>query len=128
MSTGTVGSAGLHLAWFDSAPAPAGLAVVRESLPRTGTVAEVDTPVGPALLHRDTAVTVPPGGLTRIRSTVLQLFVPVRTTTWTAVLSAATPHPELERVLNEVMIAVARSLLPTTPEAIAEAIADDADG
>ncbi len=110
MSTGSVGSAGLHLGWFDSAPDPAGLALVREVLPRTGTVTEVDTPSGPALLHRDTASSTPPGSLTRVRSTVLQLFVPLTDTTWTAVLSAATPHAELERVLEEAIVAVAQSI------------------
>jgi hypothetical protein len=117
MSTGAVGSAGLHLGWFNSAPDRAGLALVREVLPRTGTAEEVDTPCGPALLHRDSASTTPPGSLTRVRSTVLQLFLPVEGTTWTAVLSAATPHPEMERVLDEVIVAVARSILPTEPNA-----------
>jgi hypothetical protein len=110
MSNGNVGSAGLHLGWFDSAPDPAGLALVREVLPRTGTVTEVDTPSGPALLHRDTASSTPPGSLTRIRSTVLQLFVPLTDTTWTAVLSAATPHPELERAVEEAIVAVGQSI------------------
>src|SRR5262245_9192950 len=36
MSTGRVGSAGMHLGWFDSSPDPAGLAVVREALPQSG--------------------------------------------------------------------------------------------
>jgi hypothetical protein len=116
MSTGTVGSAGLHLGWFDSTPDLAGLVLVREALPTTGTVDEVDTPCGPALLHRDTTTTVPPGGLVRVRSTVLQLFLPIESTTWTAVLSAATAHPELDRVLDEVIVAVARSIMPTEPE------------
>jgi hypothetical protein len=125
MSTGAVGSAGLHLGWFDSTPDLAGLALVREVLPRTGTVEEVDTPCGPGLLHRDTASTVPPGGTGRVRSTVLQLFLPVQGTTWTAVLSAATPHPELERVLDELIVAVARSILPTDPASLAEAESPD---
>jgi hypothetical protein len=124
MSTGSVGSAGLHLGWFDSAPDVAGLALVREILPRTGTVEELDTPCGSALLHRDIASTTPPGGLTRVRSTVVQLFLPIEGTTWTAVLSAATAHPELERVLDEVIVAVARSILPTDPDAVE----DETDG
>ncbi|MGC9668863.1 hypothetical protein ACNTMW_20180 [Planosporangium sp. 12N6] len=125
MSTGTVGSAGLHLGWFDSAPDLAGLALVRDVLPRTGTVEEVDTPTGTGLLHRSTVSSVPPGGTTRVRSTVLQLFLPIEGTTWTAVLSAATPHPELERALGELIVAVARSILPTDPEALAEAATAD---
>lgn len=112
MSTGTVGSAGLHLGWFDSAPDPAGLSLVRETLPRTGTVEEVETPAGPALLHRDSTSTVPPGGTTRVRSTVWQLYLPVTGTTWTAVLSAATPHPELETTLSSLIVAVAQSIAP----------------
>jgi hypothetical protein len=121
MSTGVVGSAGLHLGWFDSAPDPAGLALVREVLPRTGIVEEIDTVSGPGLLHRDTASTVPPGGTVRVRSTVLQLFLPVAGTTWTAVLSAATPHLELERVLDQVIRAMAQSVQPAQPDT-------DADG
>jgi hypothetical protein len=112
MSTGAVGSAGLHLGWFNSAPDPAGLALVRETLPRTGTVEEVQTPVGPGLLHKDSASTVPSGGTTRIRSTIWQLFLPVAGTTWTAVLSAATPHPEMELTLNSLIVAVAQSIAP----------------
>jgi hypothetical protein len=110
LSTGEVGSAGLHLGWFDSAPDPAGLALVRESLPTTGIVRELDTASGPALLHQDTASVVPPGASTRVRSTVLQLFLPVSGTTWTAVLSAATPHPEMEPVLDQLIVAIARSI------------------
>lgn len=110
MSTGTVGSAGLHLGWFDSAPDPAGLALVREALPRTGSVEEVDTPGGPALLHKDGASTVPPGGTTRVRSTIWQLYLPVVGTSWTAVLSAATPHPAMETTLSSLIVAVAGSI------------------
>jgi hypothetical protein len=112
MSTGTVGSAGLHLGWFDSAPDPAGLSLVRETLPRTGTVEEVETPAGIGLLHRDSASTVPPGATTRVRSTVWQLYLPVQGTTWTAVLSAATPHPEMETTLSSLIVAVAQSIAP----------------
>ncbi|MEV7331042.1 hypothetical protein [Micromonospora sp. NPDC093244] len=121
MSSGTVGSAGLHLGWFNSAPQPAGLALVRQTLPRTGTAEEVETPAGPGVLHRDVASTVPPGGLTRVRSAVLQLFLPLPGTTWTAVLSAATPHPEMEQVLTEVTVAVARSIKPADQDDVAAA-------
>jgi hypothetical protein len=120
MSTGTVGSAGLHLGWFDSAPQPAGLALVRQE--------EVEAGVGPGLLHRDIASTVPPGGLTRVRSTVLQLFLPLPGTTWTAVLSAATPHPEMEQVLADVIVAVAGSIRPAGPGEAATAGATGAAG
>ncbi|SCF36820.1 hypothetical protein GA0070618_5827 [Micromonospora echinospora] len=120
MSTGAVGSAGLHLGWFDSTPQPAGLALVRQSLSRTGTVEEVETPRGPGLLHRDVAFTVPPGALTRVRSTVLQLYLPLPGTTWTAVLSAATPHPELERMLADAIVAVAHAISPADPTNAAE--------
>ncbi|WP_422769940.1 hypothetical protein ACN28C_24865 [Plantactinospora sp. WMMC1484] len=128
MSSGVVGSAGLHLGWFDSAPRGAGLSLVRQTLPRTGTVEELDTPCGPAVLHRDVASTVPPGGLTRVRSTVLQLFVPIAGTTWTAVLSAATPHPELERVLGDVIVAVGRSISPAQRVRSGGVAGDGSDG
>ncbi len=127
MSTGAVGSAGLHLGWFDSAPDLAGLALVREVLPGTGTVEEVETPCGPALLHRDTASTMPPGSLVRVRSTVLQLFLPVAGTTWTAVFSAATPHPEMEQPLGSAIVAVAQSLAPVEPDAALDGEALDGE-
>jgi hypothetical protein len=38
------------------------------------------------------------------------LFVPVAGTTWTAVLSAATPHPELEHVLEGLIVSMAQSI------------------
>ena len=110
MSTGATGSAGLHLGWYDSAPEPAGLAAVRDALPRTGISEQVATPAGPALLHVDVAMTVPPGGGARVRSEVRQLFLPFPGTTWTAVVSAATGHPELHRVVAEVVLAVGRGI------------------
>jgi len=116
LSSGSVGSAGLHLGWFDSGPDLAGLTLVRDALPRTGTVTEIDAPVGVGLLHRDTALTVPPGGTGRVRSAVFQLYLPVAGTTWTAVLSAATPHTELEPVLEELIAAVAGSIELAEPD------------
>jgi hypothetical protein len=110
LASGAVGSAGLHLGWFDSSPNPAGLTLVREALPTTGTATEVETVSGPGLLHRDVASIAPPGTFTRVRSTVFQLYLPLDGTTWTAVLSAATPHPELEPVLENVIVAVAKSI------------------
>jgi hypothetical protein len=114
---GTVGSAGLHLGWYDSAPDPAGLAPVQDSLPRTGTVEDVATPIGPALLHTDTALIVPPGTARRVRSRVLQLFLPLPDTTWTAVLSGSTGHPGLHRPLEGAVREVGRSLRRWTGEA-----------
>lgn len=110
MSTGTIGSAGLHLAWFDSRTEPASLALVRQSLPRSGVVEEVDTAAGTGLLHTDQASIVPPGAITRVRSQVLQFFLPLPASTWTAVLSAATPHPEMEAMLRELIIEVGGSI------------------
>jgi hypothetical protein len=115
MSTGAVGSAGLHLAWFDSRTEPASLALVRQSLPRSGVVEQVDTPSGPGLLHTDRASIVPPGASARVRSQVWQFFLPLPGTTWTAVLSAATPHPEMEAMLRELIIVVAGSIERADP-------------
>ena len=98
---GTAGSAGLHLGWYDSAPGPAGLALVQDALPRTGTVEEFPTASGPALLHTDSVLTVPPGTARRVRSRVLQLFLPLPDTSWTAVLSGSTASSELRRPLGE---------------------------
>lgn len=110
MSTGAIGSAGLHLAWFDSRTEPASLALVRQSLPRSGLVEEVSAAAGPGLLHTDHASIVPPGATTRVRSQVLQFFLPLPGSTWTAVLSAATPHPEMEAMLRELIIEVGGSI------------------
>jgi hypothetical protein len=126
LSSGAVGSAGLHLAWFDSAPNPAGLALVREALPASGTVRDIETPSGHALLHRDVASVVPPGAMARVRSTVWQLYVPVAGTTWTAVLSAATPHPEMEPVLETLIVSVAQSIQRDEPAP--ETQGEEADG
>lgn len=120
MSTGAVGGAGLHLAWYDSEHEQASLAMVRQSLPRSGTVDEVSTPAGPALLHTERASIIPPGATARVQSRVLQLYLPLVGTTWTAVLSAATPHPEMEPVLGEIVVAVARSIQPVVLAEAAE--------
>ncbi len=110
MSTGAIGSAGLHLAWFDSRTEPASLALVRQILPRSGVVEEVGTPSGPGLLHTDQASSVPPGAAARVRSQVWQFFLPLPASTWTALVSAATPHPEMETMLRELVVAVASSI------------------
>jgi len=110
LSSGAVGSAGLHVAWYNSAPDLAGLAPVRQILPRSGTVTEIETPNGTGLLHADAISTVPPGARERVRSMVFQLFLPLAGTTWTMVFSSATPHPEMEPVLNQLMIAMAQSV------------------
>jgi hypothetical protein len=110
MSTGAIGSAGLHLAWFNSRTEPASLALVRQTLPRSGIIEEIDTPSGPGLLHTDQASIVPPGATTRVRSQVWQFFLPLPASTWTALLSAASPHPEMAAMLHELIVGVARSI------------------
>lgn len=110
LASGGVGSAGLQLAWYDSAPEPAGLAAARRAVPHRGTAVEVPAATGPALLHEDRMSVVAPGTAQRVALTTHQVFVPVHPTTWTAVLSTASAHPELTGTLRELVLTVAASI------------------
>ena len=109
LRTGVLGAAGLHLGWHRG---PVELGTLRAALPRTGLVEDVGTPVGTALLHADVVRTPRPGTADLLGVRTVQLFLPVPRTSWTAVLSAGTAHPELYGVLPAVVRAVARSLRP----------------
>ena len=122
LSSGGVGSAGLHLAWHDCAPRSAGLAQARTALPDRGTTTEVEAATGPALLHVDRMSVVPPGTATRVALASYQVFVPLVPTTWMAVVSTASAHPELSEGLRELVVAVGASIRPG--EAPAEAPGD----
>lgn len=112
LSSGAVGSAGLHLAWYDSSPDPASLAVVRQAVGRQGVIEEIDTPAGPAMLQRDHLSLAPPGSTTRVGLTSLQAFLPLSARTWTAVVATAGAHPEMLPVLYDLVVAVVGSIRP----------------
>jgi len=112
LSNGGVASAGLHLAWYDSAPDPAGLTTVRQALSRQGTVEEVPTPGGVALLQRDHLSMVPPGTTSRVGLTSVQAFLPMAGTTWTVAVATAGAQPELLPMLRELVIAIVSSIRP----------------
>jgi hypothetical protein len=112
LSNGGVASAGLHLAWYDSAPDPAALMTVRQALSRQGTVEEVPTPGGVALLQRDHLSMVPPGTTSRVGLTSFQAFLPLAGTTWTVAVATAGAQPELLPMLRELVIAIVSSIRP----------------
>jgi hypothetical protein len=112
LSSGGVASAGIHLAWYDSAPDLASLTTVRQALSRQGTVEEVPTPGGVALLQRDHLSMVPPGTTNRVGLTSFQAFLPLPRTTWTVAVATAGAQTELLPMLRELVIAIVSSIRP----------------
>lgn len=113
----TLSTAGLHLAWYDSAPDLASLATVRSAAATTGIIEEVDTPAGPLILQQDFRAVSPGGSDRRVGVTSLQAFLPVPGHTWTVIVATSTPHPEMVDFLRAVVVAVAGSIQPTTTTA-----------
>jgi len=112
LGNGTVGSAGLHVAWYDSSPDRASLALIHQAVGRHGVTAEIDTPAGQALLQRDHVSIAPLGSTTRRGSTTLQVFLPLTASTWTAVVATAAAHPEMVPMLRDLVVTVAGSIRP----------------
>jgi hypothetical protein len=112
LSSGGVASAGIHLAWYDSGPDPASLTTVRQALSRQGTVEEVSTPGGVALLQRDHLSVDPTGTGNRVGLTSFQAFLPLPGTTWTVAVATAGAQPELLPMLRELVTAVVSSIRP----------------
>jgi hypothetical protein len=112
LTSGGVGSAGLHLAWHDCAPRSADLAQARRALPDRGTATEFQAATGPAVLHVDRMSMMPPGTATRVALASYQVFVPLFPTSWMAVLSTASAHPELSASLRALVVDVATTLQP----------------
>ena len=109
---GQVASAGIHLA-FAGDDRPATLGRVHDMLSRTGTTSEIDTGVGPAIVHRDRTTMMVPGTATLKTLTSIQIFVPVPDTCWTVVLSTASAFPELTDPLERILVAMATSVQRT---------------
>jgi hypothetical protein len=110
LSTGGVATAGLHVAWYDSAPDLASLATVRQAIGRQGTVEEAETPAGTVLMHRDHVSVAPPGSADRKGLASLQAFLPLPARTWTAIVATAGAHPELTPMLHELVVTVASGI------------------
>lgn len=113
---GGAASFGLHLA-FAGDDRPASLGRVHDVLPRTGVAGDIDTEVGPGVLHRDRMTMVVPGTAEIAVLTTIQAFVPIPDTTWTVVLSSASAHPELTDALESMVRAAAGSVRiePSSP-------------
>lgn len=109
LDDGGLSTAGLHIAWFDSTPEPASLAIVRRALPRDGLIEEHSTPNGDVLLHRQSQTSSVPGREGRVGLITLQAFVPVPQQNWTAVVSTASAHPETTELLESTVLSVAAS-------------------
>ena len=116
LSTGELGSAGVHLLWHHTGDKPASLDLVHEMLPENADTALVETETGPAILAQDRSSLVPPGFRSRVSVQNYQIFLPVPGTSWMLLLSAATAQEEMERVTYEVITAMARSVLTATPD------------
>jgi hypothetical protein len=112
LSSGTAASAGLHLAWYDSAPERASLSTARLAAGRQGVIDEVETDAGTIVVQRDHVMTAPPGSTTRHGLTSLQAFLPLTDRTWTALVATASAYPEITDMLRELVVAVAGSIHP----------------
>lgn len=110
LSDGQLSAAGLHVAWYDSAPDPAGLSTVRQALSRQGVVEEHDTQAGTLLLQRDFQSVAAPGRAERVGLTSLQAFLPLADTTWTAVVATTSAHPSMTDLLHGLVLEVAGSI------------------
>jgi hypothetical protein len=116
LSSGGVASAGLQLAWYDSAPQLASLTWVRQAAGRQGVIEEIDTPAGTVLLQHDHLSLAPPGSTTRVGLRSLQVFRPLPGRTWTAVVATAGSHPEMLPLLRDLVVTVAGSIEATEDE------------
>jgi len=123
-SEGGAASLGIHLAFADEGR-PSSLARVRDTLPRTGSTAEIVSGVGPAVLQRDRMTMVPPGATEVVALTSLQVFIPIPDTTWTALLSTATAYPELTEPMENLLRMIAAQFRLT--EELPSAADDGAD-
>jgi hypothetical protein len=125
LESGKLGTAGLHIAWYDSTPDPADLAMVRRAISNQGTVERHDTSAGVVLLQRDSRLVLPPGHESKVRVTSLQAFLPVPDRCWTAAIATAGAHAELTEVLHGIVLAVASSIQPLDDVGLVERSGSD---
>jgi hypothetical protein len=118
LQQGGAGSLGIHLVFAEERE-PAGLGMIRDSLPRTGTTAEVPSGVGPAIMHSERMTMVPPGATELVALASIQIFIPIPDTHWTAVFGTASAHPELtdpvEQLLRRIVSSFRLTVEPAPP-------------
>lgn len=127
LQEGGAASLGIHLAFGDE-KAPADLGRIRDSLTRSGTITEVQSGVGPALLQRERSTMVPPGATELVALTSLQIFVPIPDSTWTAVFATASAHPELTDPVEGLLRHIAGSFRLTEEPVVLSAEDTTGDG
>lgn len=111
MSDGAFASAGLNVAWYNSAPEKSSMATVRRAARGIGLLEEYDSPAGPFVFQSETqAIAVTPGSLQRTHVTQLQAFLPLPDTTWTAIVASAAAQPLMRPVLTDIVLGVASSI------------------
>ncbi|NNG36308.1 hypothetical protein [Nakamurella aerolata] len=124
---GRAASLGLHLA-FRNDNQPATVGRIRDQLPRTGTITDLQSGVGPALLHAERTTMVPPGASEVVALTSLQAYIPIPDTSWTAIFASASAFPELtpalQQLLTEVVADFRLADSDTGPASGADAAAD----
>lgn len=119
LSGGGIATAGLNIAWYDSTPDLAGLALVRQAIGAQGVVSEHETELGTIVLQSDHLSLVPPGSDSRVGMTSMQAFLPIPDQPWTLVVASVAAQPAMHDVLHMLVLAVASSVRP---------ISDAADG
>lgn len=114
---GVAASLGVHIAFVDE-QTESTVGRIRDSLPRTGTVVELDSGVGPALQRSERTTFMPPGSGELVSMTSIQIFAPIQGTSWTVVLATASAHPELTEPVTMLLQNIAVSLrLTKDPDA-----------
>ncbi|MEJ7649961.1 MAG: hypothetical protein WKF57_13155 [Nakamurella sp.] len=106
---GVAASLGVHIAFVDE-QTESTVGRIRDSLPRTGTVVELDSGVGPALQRSERTTFMPPGSGELVSMTSIQIFAPIQGTSWTVVLATASAHPELTEPVTLLLQNMAVSL------------------
>ena len=122
---GVAASLGVHIAFVDE-QTESTVGRIRDSLPRTGTVVELDSGVGPALQRSERTTFMPPGSGELVSMTSIQIFAPIQGTSWTVVLATASEYPELTEPVTTLLQNIAVSLrLTEDPDADPDENDDD---
>lgn len=122
---GVAASLGVHIAFVDE-QTESTVGRIRDSLPRTGTIVELDSGVGPALQRSERTTFMPPGSGQLVSMTSIQIFAPIEGTSWTVVLATASAYPELTEPVTLLLQNIAISLrLTEDPDGDPDDAADD---
>lgn len=124
---GVAASLGVHIAFVDE-QTESTVGRIRDSLPRTGTIVELDSGVGPALQRSERTTFMPPGSGELVSMTSVQIFAPIQGTSWTVVLATASAHAELTEPVTMLLQNIAISLrLTEDPDEDTAADDDEAE-